>query len=122
MRRNSSVEEEDSNPHESISVGWILHMKAPIMKIPFLTGGLLLGATIAVGYFVSHDVTAQVPERTAQNATSSTPRLPDGQPDLNGTWIPEGGRGGQALKLPDGSVCFTNCAGLFPPAPAAEGR
>ena len=35
MRRNSSVEEEDSNPHERISVGWILHMKAPIMKIPF---------------------------------------------------------------------------------------
>jgi hypothetical protein len=122
MRRNSSVEEEDSNPHESLSVGWILHMKAPIMKIPLLSGGLLVGATIAVSYLVSHDVTAQAPDRTAQSAASSTPRLPDGRPDLNGTWIPEGGRGGQALKLPDGSVCFTNCAGLLPPAPAAAAR
>jgi hypothetical protein len=95
-----------------------------IMKIPLSNGGLLLAAMIAVSYIVSHDVTAQAPERTAPSAASSTPRLPDGRPDLNGTWIPEGGgRGGPgAVKLPDGSVCVTNCADLRPPAPAAAGR
>ena len=93
------------------------------MKIPLLSGGLLLvAATIAVSSVVSHDVTAQAPERTAQGAASSTPRLPDGRPDLNGTWIPEGGGRGGALKLPDGSVCVTGCADLLPPAPAAAGR
>ena len=98
-------------------------MKAQIMKIPLLSGGLLLTATIAVSYVASHDVTAQAPEGTAQGAASSTPRLPDGRPDLNGMWIPEGGgRGQTALKLPDGSVCVTNCADLLPPAPAAAGR
>ena len=127
MRRNSSVDEEDSRQRrlsnsQSVSVGWILHLKAPIMKIPFLSGGLLLTATIAVSYAVSHDVIAQAPERTAPSAASSTPRLPDGKPDLNGTWIPEGGGRGQAVKLPDGSICVTNCAALLPPAPAAAGR
>jgi hypothetical protein len=124
MRRSSSVEEEDSNYHESVSVGWwTLHMKAQIMKIPLLSVGLLLTATIAVSYVVSHDVTAQAPEGTSQRAASSTPRLPDGRPDLNGTWIPEGGGRGQTpLKLPDGSVCVTNCADLLPPAPAVAGR
>ena len=93
------------------------------MKIPLLSGGLLLTATIAGSYVVSHDVAAQAPERTAQSAALSTPRLPDGRPDLNGTWIPEGGgRGQAAVKLPDGSVCVTNCAGLLPPASAAAGR
>ena len=93
------------------------------MKIPVLSGGLLLTATIAVSTVVSHDVTAQAPERTAQTAASSTPRLPGGRPDLNGMWIPEGGgRGAQGVKLPDGSICITNCADLLPPAPAAAGR
>jgi len=98
-------------------------MKAPIMKNRLLSGGLLLTATIAASYIVSHDLTAQAPERPAQSAASSTPRLPDGRPDLNGTWVPEGGGRGQAtVKLPDGSVCVTNCADLVPPAPAAAGR
>ena len=93
------------------------------MKTPLLSGGLLLTATLAVSYAVSHDVTAQAPRSTAQSAASSTPRLPDGRPDLNGTWIPEGGgRGRTPLKLPDGSVCVTNCADLLPPASAAAGR
>ena len=94
------------------------------MKTSLLSGSLLLAATIVVSTIVSPDVTAQAPGRPAPTAASSTPRLPDGRPDLNGTWIPEaGGRGGQAaLKLPDGSVCVTNCADLLPPAPAAAGR
>src|SRR6266853_4324821 len=92
------------------------------MKISLVSGGLLLTA-IAVSYVVSHDVTAQAPGSEAERAAPSTPRLPDGRPDLNGTWIPEGsGRGRTPVKLPDGSVCVTNCADLLPPAPAAAGR
>jgi hypothetical protein len=65
---------------------------------------MLFTATFAALCVVSLDVAAQVP-------------------DLNGTWIAAGGgRGGQALKLPDGSICVTNCADLLPPAPAAPGR
>jgi len=93
------------------------------MKISLLSGGLLLTATIAVSHGASRGVTAQTPESAAQSGASSTPRLPDGRPNLNGTWIPDGGgRGQTALKLPDGSVCVTNCADLLPPAPAAAGR
>src|SRR5262245_26674495 len=72
------------------------------MKTPVLGGALLLSATLA--------------------AQSSTPRLPDGRPDLNGTWIAAGGGRGQAVKLPDGSICVTNCADLLPPGGAPPGR
>ena len=82
------------------------------MRTPSLSGGLLLAATLAASAVVSHEVTAQ----------SSTPRLPDSRPDLSGTWIQAGGGRGQALKLPDGSICVTNCADLVPPGPAAVGR
>src|SRR5215468_9341052 len=74
------------------------------MRIPLTIAGLLFAATLA--------------------AQSSTPRLADGRPDLNGTWGPPGrGRGAQ-VKLPDGSICVTNCADLLPAggAPAAAGR
>jgi hypothetical protein len=74
------------------------------MRIPLTIAGVLFGATLA--------------------AQSSTPRLADGRPDLNGTWGPPGpGRGAQ-VKLPDGSICVTNCADLLPAgaAPAAPGR
>ena len=73
---------------------------------------LVLTATLAAFCVVSYDAAAQ----------SSTPRLPDGRPDLNGTWIAAGGGRGQAVKLPDGSICVTNCADLLPPAPAGAGR
>jgi len=98
-------------------------MKAPIMKIQLLSGGWLLAAAIAASYVVSPDLTAQTAERSAQSTASSTPRLPDGRPDLNGTWVAGGGgRGQAAVKLPDGSVCVTNCADLVAPAPATAGR
>ena len=78
---------------------------AVAMKTPFTSGVLLLTATLS-----------------AQSPASPTPRLPDGHPDLNGTWTAAvGGRGG-ALKLPDGSICVTNCADFLPPAPAPAGR
>jgi hypothetical protein len=59
---------------------------------------------------------------TLAAAQSSTPRLADGHPDLNGTWMAAGGGRGAAVKLPDGSICVTNCAEFLPPAPAAAGR
>jgi hypothetical protein len=78
-----------------------------MIKAPFTSGVLLLTATLAA---------------QTQSPASSTPHLPDGRPDLNGTWIPAGGGRGGALKLPDGSICVTNCADLLPPGPAAAGR
>jgi hypothetical protein len=97
-------------------------MKAPIMKTHLVSGGLLL-TTIAIASVVSHDVTAQTSASAAQGTAAATPRLPDGRPDLNGTWIPErNGRGRTPVKLPDGSVCVTNCADFLPPAPAVAGR
>jgi hypothetical protein len=78
-----------------------------IIKAPFTSGVLLLTATLAA---------------QTQSPASSIPRLPDGRPDLNGTWIPAGGGRGGALKLPDGSICVTNCADLLPPSAAPAGR
>jgi hypothetical protein len=49
-------------------------------------------------------------------ASEATPRMPDGRPDLNGTW--DNGGGIEFLRpqtLPDGSVCISNCD----PPPAA---
>jgi hypothetical protein len=52
-----------------------------------------------------------------QPSAKSIPRLPDGHPDLNGTW--DNGSGidfVQPQKSSDGSVCIAGC----PPAPAAS--
>src|SRR5437762_839835 len=97
MRKNSFVAAVDSR---QLRLNNDQRRKASAMKIAVLSSALLLTATIAAAQ-----------------------RLPDGRPDLNGTWIPEGGGRGQAIvKLPDGSVCVTNCAGLLPPASATAGR
>jgi hypothetical protein len=77
-----------------------------------MRAGLLLTATLTAVCILSYDVSAQ----------SSTPRLADGRPDLSGTWIAAGGGRGAGLKLPDGSICVTNCAEFLPPAPAGGGR
>ena len=92
------------------------------MRIPLTSSRLLLTATLAASAVVSHVVTAQGPGRPSDSAiASTTPRMTDGRPDLNGTWGPPGpGRGAQ-LKLPDGSICVTNCADLLPGG-AATGR
>jgi hypothetical protein len=60
------------------------------------------------------------------SAAPSIPRMPDGKPDLNGTW--DNGGGIEMLrpqKLADGSVCISGCAPVTaagsatPAAPAA---
>jgi hypothetical protein len=49
-------------------------------------------------------------------AAPTTPRLPDGSPDLNGTWDNGGGIDFvQPQQKADGSLCVSGCA---PPAPA----
>ena len=97
------------------------------MKSPLIKGGLLIAATVMACYAVFSDVSAQTPARPAESAASSTtPRLSDGHPDLNGTWIPVGPARGAQLKLPDGSICVTNCADLLTagstPGAALPGR
>ena len=50
-------------------------------------------------------------------AADSVPRLPDGRPDLNGTW--DNGSGIdfiQPQKKPDGSICIAGCE----PAPGSQ--
>jgi hypothetical protein len=90
------------------------------MKMPLLSGGLLV-TTIAVASVVAPP-SAQAPANGGQDAAAPAPRLADGHPDLNGTWIPERNGRRSALKLPDGSVCVTNCGEFLPPAaPAARG-
>jgi hypothetical protein len=97
------------------------------MKNLLIKGGLLLAVAFTASYGVFYDVSAQAPVRPTESAASSTtPRLSDGHPDLNGTWVSAGPARGAQLKLPDGSICVTNCADLLPagtsPAAAAAGR
>ena len=62
---------------------------------------------------------ALVSDLNAQASPKPTPHLPDGRPDLNGTW--EHGAGinfVRTQKLPDGSVCVIDC----PQEPGAARR
>src|SRR3989442_4448639 len=76
----------------------------------------------AASYAMVSDVNAQAPvpsaARDGNPASKPTPHLPDGRPDLNGTW--EHGAGFTFLRprtLPDGSVCLLG--GCPPEATAA---
>lgn len=91
-----------------------------------LSGSALTVAAIVGIQVVSHDVAAQAPQRSVSSAESSTatPRLPNGKPDLSGTWVPEGTAATQAAQaaraktLGDGSLCvFGNCDALPPLTP-----
>ena len=65
-------------------------------------------------------------ESSAEPAGRQAPRLPDGHPDLNGTW--DNGSGidfVQPQKSADGSVCIAGCntvAASAPPPPSAAAR
>ena len=78
-----------------------------------------------------HDAQARSPEGASPAPASSSsrpvPRLPDGHPDLNGTW--DNGSGidfVQPQKSSDGSVCIAGCPPVAaapaapPPSPAAR--
>ncbi len=72
---------------------------------------LVLLGTCAMGALLN---TASAAEAAAPGAM--TPRTADGHPDFNGTWDNGGGIDFlKPQKLPDGSVCVTDC----PPAPAS---
>jgi hypothetical protein len=63
---------------------------------------------------------------TAPSAARQVPRLPDGHPDLNGTW--DNGSGIDFVKpqtSADGSVCIAGCQGVAavaPPPPSSAAR
>jgi hypothetical protein len=70
--------------------------------------GLILGAMIAPAHAAAPEVI--------------TPRMPDGKPDLNGTW--DNGGGIDFLRpqqRADGSVCITGCGPQTPATPSAAG-
>jgi hypothetical protein len=97
------------------------------MKSGLLNASLFLAVAVAA----SQAAVAQAPRETQPGVAAAkvVPRLPDGRPDLNGTWSFEGGLGFlKPQKLPDGSVCVFNCAppgagrgrGAEPPAPPPQ--
>src|SRR5262245_38270890 len=89
-----------------------------------MIGRSLVGvALLAAAYVASQPTTAQSPKAapadSADLAKRPTPHLPDGRPDLNGTYFHDGGVSFiKPQKLADGSVCIFGCA---PPPPANSG-
>ena len=86
-------------------------MKLHVLRCSVLTaviGFAALSLTVHLG--------AQGP--AANPASKATPRLPDGKPDLNGTWDRGGLEFVRPQTLPDGSICVLGC----PPAPGTAPR
>ncbi|HYR84511.1 MAG TPA: hypothetical protein VE422_10580 [Terriglobia bacterium] len=92
------------------------------MKHHFLSCSIVAVAVVFAASFV------MVPHVTAQAPSSKpTPHLPDGRPDLNGTWDHDGGIDFvRPQTLGGGSVCVIGCppagGGANPPAGARGGR
>src|SRR5436190_19881610 len=89
--------------------------------------GCSLLAVVAVGtlYLTPEYVTAQAPATASATkvdpASKPTPHLPDGKPDLNGTYYHDGGVSFiRPTRLPDGSVCFFGCPPPTGSAPRAR--
>lgn len=89
--------------------------------------GCSLLAVVAVGtlYLTPEYVTAQAPATASATkvdpASKPTPHLPDGKPDLNGTYYHDGGVSFiRPTRLPDGSVCFFGCPPPKGSAPRAR--
>ena len=59
------------------------------------------------------------PSLEAAQNSDTTPRLPDGPVDLNGTWGRVPGANSIAQDLGDGGVCIYGCAPAAPAAPAS---
>lgn len=76
----------------------------------------LIGIVAALGVMLA---AAHAAEDASGTATKPIPRLPDGKPDLNGTWDNGGGIDFiQPQKMPDGSICISGC----PTPPGAKPR
>ncbi|MFO7275762.1 MAG: hypothetical protein DIU56_001895 [Pseudomonadota bacterium] len=79
----------------------------PQRKTPGLRIALMASALLAAAALVHGDEKSQ---EASSTGGSSIPRLPDGRPDLNGTW--DNGSGIDFVKpktLPDGSICVRGC-------------
>lgn len=76
-------------------------------RIAWLAGAAL----VLAGIVQAAAADDKAPEASSAGGSgSSIPRLPDGRPDLNGTW--DNGSGIDFLnpkKLPDGSICVSGC-------------
>src|SRR5439155_25917466 len=65
---------------------------------------------VIVAFGAAYGLVLDVQAQASQASTKPTPHLPDGRPDLNGTW--EHGAGisfVRTQRLPDGSVCVIDC-------------
>jgi hypothetical protein len=76
--------------------------------------GLASAVMAGAALWASPLLPAQAPRSPAAPKTNAalkpTPHLPDGTPDLNGTYFHEGGVSFvRPVRLPDGSVCFFGC-------------
>ena len=84
------------------------------MKQRLFSCGVLAAVALAALYIAPRHIAAQAPAAAAASkvdpASKPTPHLPDGKPDLNGTYYHDGGVSFiKPAKLEDGSVCFFGC-------------
>ena len=93
-----------------------------MMHRSLLWSVVVLAVILSASYAAGPLAGAQTPAaaaREAELASKPAPRLPDGRPDLNGTWEFEGGISFlRPQTLADGSICVIGC----PPPPGSPQR